>query len=670
MTSGTQTSPRVVALVGPYSSGKTTLLENILFMTDTTRRRNTGERVFADDGVEAKTLAMGVDINVAEAEYLGDRYVFVDCPGSIELLQEMRNAVHAVDVAVVVAEPEPDKIQALSPLLHELEADGIPHLLFINKIDHSNVHIRDLAAALEEVSALPCVLRHVPIREGAEINGFVDLASRRVYRYGADGSREITKTADGFVEQMADDRFQMMERLADFHDDLMEELLDDIDPPSEEIFRDLAADLRAGNIMPVLMGSALNSYGIRRLMKALRHEMPDFTLAAQRMAPRRSGDDAAYILKTKYLPHMGKLSFARVIKGTLVDGAQVGEARISGLFSLKGPELKKCTRASAGDLVAVARLDGAVTGDTIGGTGANAPERLPAVYAQAIEVPDRKDEAKLSEALSKLLEEDPSFEVEHREDTGQLLLWGQGEIHMRTARARLTDKYGVNVRFSFPRVPYKETIRKAKVQHSRYKKQSGGHGQFGDVVIEVKPRAIGQGFEFEEKIHGGSIPKQYIPSVEAGVKEYLKQGPLGFPVVDVAVTLKDGQAHSVDSSDMAFKMAGRMAMADALPGCEPVLLEPIEHVRVMAPSSHMAKINAMITTRRGQIMGFDARVGWPGWDVIDAKMPASEMQDLIIELRSVTQGTGTFEHQFDHLNEVGGRLKDDVLSGRTSERRH
>jgi elongation factor G len=554
--------------------------------------------------------------------------------------------------------------------LHELEADGIPHLLFINKIDHSNVHIRDLAGALEEVSALPCVLRHVPVREEGEISGFVDLASRRVYHYGTDGSREITSTADGIVEQVADDRFQMMERLADFHDDLMEELLDDIDPPSEEIFRDLAADLRAGNIMPVLMGSALNSYGIRRLMKALRHEMPDFTLASKRMMPKKPDADAAYILKTKYLPHMGKLSFARVIKGCLSDGAQVGGARISGLFSVNGPELKKSGRAEAGDLVAIARLDGAVTGETIGGSGAPAPERLAAVYAQAIEVPDRKDEAKLSEALSKLLEEDPSFEVEHREDTGQLLLWGQGEIHMRTARTRLTEKYGVNVRFCFPRVPYKETIRKAKVQHSRYKKQSGGHGQFGDVVIEVKPRAIGQGFEFEEKIHGGSIPKQYISSVEAGVKEYLKQGPLGFPVVDVAVTLTDGQSHSVDSSDMAFKMAGRMAMADALPGCEPVLLEPIEHVRVMAPSSHMAKINAMITTRRGQIRGFDAREGWPGWDVIDAQMPASEMQDLIIELRSVTQGPGTFELKLDHLNEIAGRRKDDVLSGRVAERRH
>ena len=497
----------------------------------------------------------------------------------------------------------------------------------------------------------------------------MDLAARRAYRYGTDGSREITKTADTYVQQVADERFQMMERLADFHDDLMEELLDDIDPAAEEIFSDLAADLRAGHIMPVLMGSALNSYGLRRLMKALRHEMPDFNSASARMMPRTSGDTVAYVLKTKYLPHMGKLSFVRIVKGEMRDGMMVGDCKVSGMFAVNGPDLKKTNGARAGDLVAIARLEGAVTGDTLGGTGAPKPEVLHAVYAQSLEVHDRKDEAKLSEALAKLLEEDPSFEIEHRDDTGQLLLWGQGEIHMRTAKARLVDKYGVGVSFDFPRIPYKETIRRAKTQHARYKKQSGGHGQFGDVVIEVKPRELGQGFEFEEKIHGGAIPRQYISSIEAGVKEYLQQGPLGFPVVDVAVTLQDGQYHNVDSSDMAFKTAGRMAMADALPGCEPVLLEPIEHVRVMAPSNHMAKINGMITSRRGQIMGFDARDGWPGWDIIDAQMPASEMQDLIIELRSVTQGTGTFEHEFDHLNELGGKLKAKVLENHVTGRR-
>lgn len=669
MVKGTLDGPRVVALVGPYSSGKTTLIENILFMTETTRRRANGERVFGDDSPEAKALSMGVDINVASVHYLGDRYIFLDCPGSIEFLQESRNAVHAADVAVVVVDPEPSKIHALSPILHELEADGIPHILFINKIDHSDVHIREVVAAIEEVSALPPVLRHVPIRDGNDITGFVDLASRRAYSYGLDGSREITDNADSVLEQVANDRFQMLETLADFHDDLMEELLEDVDPPSDEVFTDLAMDLRDGRIMPVMMGCATQGFGLKRLMKALRHEMPGFDLASQRMTPKKSREIAAYILKTRHLPHLGKLSFARVLKGCVTEGLHIDGQKVGGVLKVSGTDLKKATVAEAGDLIAISRLEGVKTGQTLGGTGAPVPVQLQPVYGRAIEVSDRRNEAKLSDALTKLLEEDPSYATEHCEDTGQLVLWGQGEIHMRAALSRLTDKYGVDVSFHDPDVAYRETIRRPKVQHTRYKKQSGGHGQFGDVVIEVRPRSLGAGFEFHDTVTGGSVPKQYIPSVEAGVKEYLQQGPLGFPVVDVEVTLQDGQHHSVDSSDMAFKTAGRMAMADALPECEPVLLEPIEHVRVMAPSSYMARINGMISSRRGQIMGFDGREGWPGWDKIEAKMPSSEMQDLIIELRSLTQGVGTFEHKFDHLAELAGRQRDQVLKGRTRMRR-
>jgi elongation factor G len=365
---------------------------------------------------------------------------------------------------------------------------------------------------------------------------------------------------------------------------------------------------------------------------------------------------------------MGKMSFVRVLKGSVTDGLHVGEQKVAGLMKVDGTSLRKATMAEAGDIVGIARMEGVSTGQTLGGKDAPMPDRLAPVFSRAIKVADRKNEARLSEALTRLVDEDPSFMVEHCEDTGQLVLWGQGEIHMRAAMARLRDKYGVDVRFVDPRVAYKETIRKAKTQHTRFKKQSGGHGQFGDVVVEVTPRKPGAGFEFDEKVTGGSVPKQYIPSVEAGVKEYLQQGPLGFPVVDVKVTLRDGQHHSVDSSDMAFKTAGRMAMADALPECEPVLLEPIERVQVMAPTAFMNKINGLISARRGQIMGFGSRDGWPGWDRIDASMPTSEIQDMIIELRSLTQGTGTFEHAFDHLDELAGRQREQVLGRQGSNR--
>ena len=664
MANGTQRGPRVVALVGPYSSGKTTLLENILYHTKTTRRRANGERVFGDDTVEAKKLRMGVDLNMASALYLGDEYIFLDCPGSIEFSQETRNAVHAADMAVVVVEPEPGKIQALSPLLHDLEAEGIPHLLFINKIDHSDVHIRDLARAIETVSALPVLLRHVPIRDGNDISGFVDLAASRAYHYEAGSESRMIEMPEGLVDQIADDRFQLMERLADFHDCLMEELLEDIDPPSSEVFSDLAEDLQAGKIMPVLMGCATQLFGIRRLLKALRHEMPGFEHTRRRLGLQDHNKAALYVLKTRHMPHLGKTSLARIMSGTVTDGMTVGGLKIPGMMRPSGTELKKVSAAAAGDIVSIPRLEGAVTGCLLGAENKWVPAKSQPVFAMAVEVLERKDEAKLSEALTKLMEEDPAYELTHSQDTGELQLWGQGEIHLRAAKIKLCEKYSVQVEFATPRVSYKETIRRSKTQHTRYKKQSGGHGQYGDVVINVAPQPLGRGFDFADKVTGGAIPKQYIQSVEAGVKDYLKQGPLGFPVVDVAVTLEDGKHHAVDSSDMAFKTAGRKAMAEAMPDCDPVLLEPIEDVQLMAPSSYIAKINSLITSRRGQIRGFDVRRDWPGWDQVEARIPAAEMQDIIIELRSLTQGTGTFLHKFDHLTELGGRLKAEVLKGR------
>ncbi|HEX5600444.1 MAG TPA: elongation factor G, partial [Hyphomicrobiaceae bacterium] len=260
------------------------------------------------------------------------------------------------------------------------------------------------------------------------------------------------------------------------------------------------------------------------------------------------------------------------------------------------------------------------------------------------------------------VEEDASLSVEQNSDTHQLVLLGQGEMHLRVALERLNRKYGVAVEKQRRLVPYKETIRKGTTVRGRHKKQSGGHGQFGDVVLDIKPLPRGSGFQFSETITGGVVPRQFIPSVEIGVRDYLNQGPLGFPVVDVAVTLTDGSYHSVDSSDMAFRQAGRIAMAEGMPKCNPVLLEPIMAVEITVPSDATAKINGLVSQRRGQILGFDAREGWPGWDVVQVQIPAAEMDDLIVELRSATAGVGSFTAKFDHLAELTGRLADQVLA--------
>ena len=286
---------------------------------------------------------------------------------------------------------------------------------------------------------------------------------------------------------------------------------------------------------------------------------------------------------------------------------------------------------------------------------------LPPVYSIALVPEKRDDEVKLSAVLSKILEEDNSLRAEHKQETQELILWGQGEIHLNVALDRMRNKYGLNVKSRRPKVAYKEAIRKAATQHARYKKQSGGHGQFGDVHIEIKPLPRGSGFNFEEKIVGGSVPRQYIPAVEHGVKEYLAEGPLGFPVVDVSVTLFDGQFHSVDSSENSFRSAARIAMSEGMPKCDPVLLEPIYKVEISMPSEHTSKVNSIVSGRRGQILGFDARDGWEGWDVLVAMIPESEVHDLIVDLRSATLGVGTYRSEFDHLQELTGQYAEKVL---------
>jgi elongation factor G len=310
-----------------------------------------------------------------------------------------------------------------------------------------------------------------------------------------------------------------------------------------------------------------------------------------------------------------------------------------------------------------------MTGETLTGSKGGAKlnvklEILTPVYGLAISAAERKDEVKLTGAIAKLREEDPSLIFEQNAELHQMVLLGQGEIHLKVAVEKLASKYGLRLDTHRPQVPYKETIKKSATQRGRHKRQTGGHGQFGDVVLEIKPLPRGAGFAFEDRITGGVVPRNFIPSVEKGVIDFLKSGPLGFPVVDVCVALIDGSYHSVDSSDAAFQTAARIGMTEGMPNCAPVLLEPVMHVKVHVPSDCTADINGVIPTRRGRILGFDSRPGWPGWDTVEAEMPQSEMQDLIIELRSLTQGVGTYEQSFDHLAELSGKLADTVVSAR------
>jgi elongation factor G len=339
-----------------------------------------------------------------------------------------------------------------------------------------------------------------------------------------------------------------------------------------------------------------------------------------------------------------------------------------------GVTATKQPRAEEGDTVAFGRLDHVATGESFtdakaraaAGNGSTAvlPKSPPPhpVHALAMRVRDRKDEVRLAAAMAKLAEEDPSLTFVQDQTSGEMKLFGQGEMHVRVALEKLAARFGVTVEAKKPSVSYRETVRDATTIRGRHKKQSGGHGQFGDVVIDIKPRARSEGFAFNETVHGGTVPRQYFSSVEAGCRDALARGPLGFPVVDVGVTLTDGSYHTVDSSDMAFRAAAKLAMNEGLPKCRPVLLEPILAVSIAAPSESLSRVTGIASARRGQILGYDSRPGWEGWDVVEALIPEAEMSDLIVELRSATAGVGTYTARFDHLAEISGRPAEAIVT--------
>jgi elongation factor G len=666
--------------VGPYLSGKTSLLESILFAAGAIPRKGSmkEKNTVGDGAPEARARSMSVEINIAGCDFLGERWNFIDCPGSVELSQETRHALMVADAAIVVCEPEPAKALMLAPLLKFLDDHKIPHFLFINKMDDASVRVRELLESLQHVSQRPLVLRQVPLRskDGESVTGYVDLVSERAYQYKPGQPSDLIQMPEDIKDRETTARREMLESLADFDDALLEQLLEDAVPSNDEIYKQLTKDLADDLIVPVLIGAGERDHGVRRLLKALRHEVPGHQALAKRLGLKADAKDpVALVFKTYHLPHTGKLSAVRILNGDVKDGMSLSGHRLGSINRLMGLEPHKVAAATAGDVVAFGRMDEVRTGVLLSGSGKASmaspwPKPLPPLFALAIEPENRQDEVKLTGSIAKLAEEDPSLSLEQNQDMHELVLWGQGEIHLQIALERLKSKYNVPVRSRRPTVGYRETIRKGATQHARFKRQTGGHGQFGDVHVEIKPMPRGTGFEFEDAVTGGAIPRNFIPAVEAGVTEYLHRGPLGFRVVDVHVRLFDGQHHTVDSSEMAFKTAGRMAMSEAMPKCDPVLLEPICHVSISVPNEFTAKVNSLVSGRRGQLLGFDAKDGWQGWDEVNAYMPQSELHDLIIELRSLTMGVGNFQWRFDHLQELIGRVADKIVEERQAAAAH
>ncbi len=656
---------RAVALVGPAGAGKTSLGEALLHAAGAIARLGgvDGGNSVGDPSPQARARGGSTELNLMRFEWRGDRFLLVDAPGSPGFAADADRALAAADLALVVIDPDPAHAPLVEPVLRQLEAMGMPHALFVNKIDQARGSIEELLTALQPMSAAALVARQIPIRAGERVAGFVDLALERAYHYEPGQRSKEVPLAAHLKEDEASARFHMLEQLADHDDTLLEQLLMDETPDLATIFGDLASETAAGLVVPVLFGSALGGFGIRRLLKMLRHDTP---VAAQTAGRLGIDGGAVQVFKISHGGTIGRLAYARVFGAVLNEGAELVAAdgkptRAGALFTIQGSGTTKTARAEPGDIVGIAKADTAHAGDLIGIGGkppaATAPLELPvANCALAIAVKDHKDEVRLSTALNRLVEEDPGLRWGQDDEAHDTLLHGLNDEHLAVAIDRLQRRYGITVTSRRPAVAYRETIRKPASQRGRHKKQSGGHGQYGDVVIEIRPLGRGEGFRFEDKITGGAIPRQWIPAVEHGIGDAMAKGPLGFPVVDVAVALVDGSFHSVDSSELAFRTAGRIAMADALAEAAPYLLEPLVYVAIRAPGSATSRVTSTIASKRGQLLGVTPLEGWSRWDCVEALLPGAELYGLEAELRSLSQGMARYEARFDHLAEVSEKL--------------
>lgn len=667
---------RNIAIVGSHHAGKTTLVESILTHCGAVSRRGSVTEGTATTDYEPECIAhaQSTCVGFAHAMCRDIDITLVDCPGFVDFSEETKLALSGADAAVVVIEADPARIPHTKALVDFIESRKMPHLFVINKLDRPGTDFAMTLAALQETYGRHVVAEQLPIGASEQFKGFVDLAELKAYAYDGTDQKETELPAamKGEVEAA---RAQLLEALSDFDDHLMEELLEGVEPPLEEIEKDLCEECAHDQIIPVLAAAGLPGYGTRALVDAMAKWFPSPQSAqvdaeGRPIEAKADGPLIAHVIKTYIHPQSGKLSVVRIISGTLKADATLTnmsrnaeKVRSAGLFRLQGKKQEAVTQAGPGSIVAIARMESVHTGDTLTTDGHKVllPHVAPTepTFAIAIRPKERLDEAKISQMLQRILDEDPSLRLERAQFTNELQLLGHGEQHVTTAIERLSRKYNVAIEMHPPAIPYQETITSGTEVHSRYKHQTGGHGQFGDVWLKIEPRERGHGVTFEEKIVGGVVPRQFFPAVEKGIREAVLKGPVsGYPLTDIHVTLFDGSYHSVDSSEQSFKTAAAMGMRDGLPKCNPVVLEPIVRVQTRVPTQYTSAVIQQLTGKRGQILGMNPGEQ-PGVDVVEADVPQVELSRYITELRTATQGLGTYtwrHERFDPVTSKGPKV--------------
>ncbi len=659
---------RNIAFVGPHHTGKTTLVEAILAHTGAIGRRGSIADGTTVTDYEPEDAAHLQSTTVGFAHTIADDIdvTIVDAPGFIDFFEDTKQALAGVDAAVVVVEADPARVVQTQAIVDHLESKRMPHVFVVNKMDRPGADFAATLTALQEAYGRHVVAEQWPLGSAEHFSGYVDLAHRKAYRFEG-GEADIPADLSDLVQRR---HVELLEAMADFDDHLMEELLEGVEPPLDEIDRDLCNECAHDQVIPVLVAAGILGAGVDALVRAIEHWFPspaDAPLTDAEGRPIASDAAApviARVIKTAIHPQSGKLSIVRVLSGTIKADATLSnisrqdeKVRLGGLYRLQGKKQEPIPEAGPGSIVALARLDSVATGDTLTSPGHKVLlPRVPVaepVFGVAIKPKERIDEAKISQMLARIVDEDPALRLGRADVTHELLLLGSGEQHVAIAVERLARKYKVEVATAAPTIPYQETITGGTEVHSRYKHQTGGHGQFGDVWLRFEPRERGAGVTFDDKIVGGVVPRQFIPAVEKGVREALAHGPSGYPVTDLHVTLFDGQYHDVDSSEQSFKTAAGMGVRDALPKCNPVVLEPIAHVEVIVPTSYTSTVIQQLTGKRGQILGMNP-ADRPGFDIVEAYVPAVELSRYITELRTATQGLGTYSWRHERYDPVPG----------------
>lgn len=674
---------RNIALVAPHGAGKTSLAEAILYThgaTDKLGKVDDGSSVL-DYEPEEKHRRMSINSHITFFETRSHLVNLIDTPGFLNFLYEAENAVKAADGVVLVAGAVGSAESGLQLKKYWDIAGGLPSMIFVNKLDKENTSFEATVSGIaKELSGVKVIPLTLPIGEQHDFKGIVDLVDMKAYAYDGTGGAQEIPVPDDMMDSAAAAREEIIETVAELDDDLLEKYLDGEPVDEDKITTLLHEGILDGRVVPVFFGSATGLVGLNVLSGAITRYMPSPLErkplkgllpegGETEIAPGEKGPFSAYVFKTISDPYAGKISIFRVYSGTLngdggaYNATKGNKEKLGHFHRLLGKKEFPLSPASCGDIVAVNKLKDASTGDTL--TDEAHQMIIPsvplpaAVLSYAIEAKTRNDEDKLMPSLARIHEEDPTIHYRIDEETKEFLLSGTGQSHVEATVNKLRDTYGVNVELKTPRVPYRETIRGRAKAEGKYIKQTGGKGQYGDAWVEVEPLPRGGGFEFVNNIVGGAIPKNFIPSVEKGVVDSMKKGILaGYPVVDVKLTLFDGKYHTVDSSDMAFQIAGSMGFRKAMEDASPVLLEPVMKMEITIPDECMGDVIGDINARRGKVSGFDSL---SGTNIIRALIPMAEILTYAPNLRAITSGRGTFSMDFSHYEELPDHIASKII---------